>query len=219
LVRARAATITPMNKTYSELLRDPRWQKKRLEIMKRDDFQCQRCKATEKPLNVHHKKYLRNRKPWEYSDELLITFCEDCHKAQHPEKTITPKLPPIRPINLSATGFVITWTAFPDNDIPAWEIVEWTGTTMRYGHPEKNEIYVCLDRRGRTFWIDQSDGRLVPRPEEFEIEFDANGRVLEITRPTTDEMAMALLLCTVDGIKHGADFEDGKPNGPQRGQA
>jgi len=197
---------------YSKLLRDPRWQKKRLEIMARDDFQCQRCRATDKTLNVHHKKYLPNRAPWEYPSELLITFCEGCHKAHHPNKTAHP----LRPLNLRAPGFVITWTAFPDNEIRAWEIVEWTGTTMRYGHPEKNEIYVCLDRRGRTFWVDQSDGRFIERPSDFYVEFDENDRAMEITKPADDEMTMGILLGVLDGIKNGADFEDGKPNGPKQ---
>lgn len=29
--------------TYSQKLRDPRWQKKRLEILERDSFTCQHC--------------------------------------------------------------------------------------------------------------------------------------------------------------------------------
>ena len=28
---------------YSEKLKDPRWQKKRLEILERDNFRCQYC--------------------------------------------------------------------------------------------------------------------------------------------------------------------------------
>lgn len=200
--------------TYAKLLRDPRWQRKRLEVMERDDFQCQRCDATNKTLNVHHKKYLPGRSPWEYPNELLITYCEDCHKAHHPKKTAN-SLPPLRPLNLSAQGFVITWTAFPDNEIAAWDFVEWSGTTMRYGHPEKNEIYVCLDRRGRTFWIDQSDGRFFKRFTDFDVEYDATSdRWLEINRPMSNEKVLSLLQCSMDGIQNGADFEDGKPNGP-----
>jgi hypothetical protein len=201
-----------MKKSYSELLRDPRWQKTRLKIMERDKFQCQRCGSAEKTLNVHHKKYIKNRAPWDYTDDFLVTLCEDCHKVKHPEKTLPPK----RPLNLSAPGFVITWTAFPDNEISAWDIVEWSGTTVRHGHPEKNEIYVCLDRRGRTFWIDQSDGRFMKRPVEFDVVFDANERALEITKPASDEWTMMMLRATVDGIQNGAEFEDGKPDGPRR---
>lgn len=64
---------------YKDLLRDPRWQKKRLEIMERDGFACQLCGDEESTLNVHHGYYRRGAKPWEYPDETLHTLCEDCH--------------------------------------------------------------------------------------------------------------------------------------------
>lgn len=65
-------------KTYYEKLKDPRWQKKRLKIMERDDFCCQRCGESELTLNVHHLSYGKN--PWDVEDSELITLCEDCHK-------------------------------------------------------------------------------------------------------------------------------------------
>jgi hypothetical protein len=64
--------------TYSEKLRDPRWQRKRLSIMQRDGWQCRNCDAVEKTLTVHH--FLYSGDPWETEDNLLITLCEDCHK-------------------------------------------------------------------------------------------------------------------------------------------
>lgn len=64
---------------YSELLKHPKWQKKRLEILEKDKFKCQLCKDEETTLHVHHKKYKPNLKPWEYDSEDLITLCEDCH--------------------------------------------------------------------------------------------------------------------------------------------
>jgi hypothetical protein len=66
--------------TYWEQLRDPRWQKKRLEIMQRDEFICQSCGDAGKTLNVHHGYYAKGLAPWEYEDETLRTLCEDCHK-------------------------------------------------------------------------------------------------------------------------------------------
>lgn len=65
--------------TYSEKLKDPRWQKRRLEIMSRDDFTCRNCSDSTKTLNVDHKIYRKGLEPWEYSDEDLWTLCEDCH--------------------------------------------------------------------------------------------------------------------------------------------
>lgn len=69
-----------MPKTYSEKLKDPRWQKRRLEVMKRDGFTCHRCRDKEKTLNVHHLMYDKGKDPWDYDDCALITLCEDCHK-------------------------------------------------------------------------------------------------------------------------------------------
>ncbi len=65
---------------YSEKLKDPRWQKKRLGIMQRDGWRCLVCNSDTSPLTVHHYKYLRHREPWEYPDELLATVCDNCHQ-------------------------------------------------------------------------------------------------------------------------------------------
>jgi len=67
---------------YSDLLKDPRWQRKRLEILERDDFTCQKCYETTKTLHVHHKVYSKQKvDPWTYADNVLITLCEDCHQS------------------------------------------------------------------------------------------------------------------------------------------
>lgn len=65
--------------SYSELLKRPEWQKKRLEIMQRDGFRCRECGSTEKTLHVHHLIYEKGMKPWEYHDHCYITLCECCH--------------------------------------------------------------------------------------------------------------------------------------------
>jgi uncharacterized Zn finger protein len=78
-----AQKVVPEKKTYSEKLRDPRWQRKRLEIFTRDNWTCTQCGTKEKTLVVHHKEYLIACEPWDYPNELLITYCEDCHKINH----------------------------------------------------------------------------------------------------------------------------------------
>jgi hypothetical protein len=65
--------------SYSEKLKDPRWQKKRLEVLQRDGFACVACLATEKTLHVHHCCYTGKMDPWDYESPLLITLCEKCH--------------------------------------------------------------------------------------------------------------------------------------------
>lgn len=64
---------------YIELLKDPRWQKKRLEIMERDDWKCTMCEDEGRTLHVHHCYYERDKMPWEYPSRSLVTLCEDCH--------------------------------------------------------------------------------------------------------------------------------------------
>lgn len=64
---------------YLKLLRDPRWQRKRLEILERDGWACTFCEATDRTLHIHHRRYQWGKKPWEYADDDLTTLCEVCH--------------------------------------------------------------------------------------------------------------------------------------------
>ena len=67
-------------RTYSEKLKDPRWQKKRLDILHREDFVCEFCGEPGKTVHVHHLFYLSNREPWDYPDWVLRVLCEECHE-------------------------------------------------------------------------------------------------------------------------------------------
>jgi len=79
---------------YSEKLRDPRWQKKRLKVLERDYWTCQECGDKTTTLHVHHRKYIKGRNPWEYDDDVLITLCETCHEKirSKKEEIPTPRL-------------------------------------------------------------------------------------------------------------------------------
>lgn len=70
--------------TYSEKLKDQRWQKKRLALLDASGWKCQspHCNNPDpKPtLHVHHRVYLRNLMPWEYEDWAYVVLCEDCHE-------------------------------------------------------------------------------------------------------------------------------------------
>jgi hypothetical protein len=65
--------------SYSDLLKDPRWQKERLEILELDKWACRHCSNKELTLHVHHLYYEKGLKPWEYPDSALVTYCELCH--------------------------------------------------------------------------------------------------------------------------------------------
>lgn len=66
--------------TYAEQLKNPKWQRKRLEILERDTFTCQICLDTEEQLQIHHKSYENGLKAWEYGNDRLTTLCATCHE-------------------------------------------------------------------------------------------------------------------------------------------
>lgn len=71
---------------YLKKLRDPRWQKIRLEVFQRDEFSCQHCATTTETLHVHHLYYEKGKEPWEYELDALMTLCEECHEAESAER-------------------------------------------------------------------------------------------------------------------------------------
>ena len=72
--------MTKSKQVFLDKYKDPRWQKRRLEILEMDNFTCQMCESTEKTLHVHHQYYEYGKDPWDYPHKSLWTFCEDCHK-------------------------------------------------------------------------------------------------------------------------------------------
>lgn len=75
------------------------WRNKRSDVMKRDHFECQRCKSLGKvsideyeynknnrkkiKLVVHHKKELADNPDLALDDENLETLCVECHNEIH----------------------------------------------------------------------------------------------------------------------------------------
>jgi hypothetical protein len=68
---------------YSQKLLDPRWQKKRLEVMQAHNFSCEICGDKESTLHIHHKQYLKGYEPWDYHEQQLSCLCESCHEENH----------------------------------------------------------------------------------------------------------------------------------------
>jgi ribosomal protein S27AE len=69
--------------TYEEQLKDERWYEKRNEILRRDKNTCQSCGCSNRPMHVHHLKYLISAMAWEHPNWLLITYCDTCHNTEH----------------------------------------------------------------------------------------------------------------------------------------
>lgn len=68
-----------MPKTYSEKLLDPRWQKRRLELLEAAGWTCRECGTKTQTLHVHHGHYKRAADPWNYPDDVMHILCEECH--------------------------------------------------------------------------------------------------------------------------------------------
>lgn len=69
--------------SYFDQLKNPKWQKKRLEMLEAANWECTECGSKDGTLHVHHKQYIKGRMAWEYSNDELMVVCEDCHDHQH----------------------------------------------------------------------------------------------------------------------------------------
>jgi hypothetical protein len=91
--RAILAGLQP-EKTMNEKLswaaqyKHPNWQRKRLEALEAAGWECQNCGDKETTLNVHHKRYVKGRKVWEYEIDELAVLCEPCHETEHKERDL-----------------------------------------------------------------------------------------------------------------------------------
>lgn len=72
---------------YSKMLTDPRWQRKRLEVLEWCNWSCQCCYSKTKPLHVHHLRYRHGASPWEYEIWEMVSVCDDCHTELHRRKS------------------------------------------------------------------------------------------------------------------------------------
>jgi len=107
--------------SYADLLKDPRWQRRRLEVFQRDNFTCQSCGSTEKSLQVHHQFYLKGYMPWDYEPAMLVTLCEECHElAGALIDRLRVALAHLRPRHIDrAIGYI---DALVGEDEPDWAI-------------------------------------------------------------------------------------------------
>lgn len=80
-----------INMNYAEKLKDPRWQKKRLEVLERERWTCQVCGDKESTLNVHHNYYIIGKNPWEYRDGAFVVLCDLCHEKEKTERLLIEK--------------------------------------------------------------------------------------------------------------------------------
>lgn len=77
--------------TYTKQLASPKWQKRRLEILQRDEWKCQKCGDGKIELHIHHKQYIKGKKVHEYEDWDLVTLCAHCHHEIELIKKVFPE--------------------------------------------------------------------------------------------------------------------------------
>src|SRR5690554_3069284 len=70
------------------------WKGKREKILKRDNWECQKCKNNGKysrATTVHHIKHLTDRPDLALTGSNLVSLCSACHNEEHPEKLKRPQ--------------------------------------------------------------------------------------------------------------------------------
>ena len=74
-----------------------KWRKKRIVILKRDNFLCRRCARYGKEVDattVHHIMPLEFFPELALVNDNLMSLCEKCHNKMHPEKGKKKNSPP-----------------------------------------------------------------------------------------------------------------------------
>jgi hypothetical protein len=70
--------------TYAEKLKSPQWATFREEVFDHYGRQCETCgEDTSGPTQVHHRRYIWGREPWEYDMEDCRVLCATCHHEIH----------------------------------------------------------------------------------------------------------------------------------------
>jgi hypothetical protein len=112
-------------KPYKERLRDPRWQRRRLELLEKAEWACEECGATERTLEVHHTWYRKNALPWEHSDSELRVLCDQCHGVAEANRSIIgPAICGLRQDVQMALVECVLPAASNDPDY-FWTVVTW----------------------------------------------------------------------------------------------
>lgn len=71
------------------------WKRKRKQVLKRDNYECQRCKDAgefSQAECVHHMYHLEERPDLALTDSNLASLCNACHNYFHPEKLKSPEI-------------------------------------------------------------------------------------------------------------------------------
>lgn len=136
-----------MATSYWQKLKDPRWQKRRLEALSARDFACEVCYDGESTLHVHHKQYFKGRDPWEYEINQLSVLCESCHEAQHAcddkLSVVTSFLPLDGPCSRQSVAALVagySGEAIPDENANACEFLSGVLAANLFSHLRAHQL-------------------------------------------------------------------------------
>jgi len=71
---------------WKDQYKHPLWQKKRLEALEYYGFECSDCGDSDSQLHVHHVRYKKGAKMWDYNVTELSVLCDKCHSEAHRSK-------------------------------------------------------------------------------------------------------------------------------------
>lgn len=128
-------------------LKDPRWQKLRLEAMQKADFCCERCGDGEETLNVHHKEYFKGREPWEYHIEQLGVICESCHEYLHSMEDFLKKVCSYAPLDGPLSRDELAWFIGGALKLPYKLMLEWNDA-------EDSDYFKYRYKKGTGFYAE-----------------------------------------------------------------
>lgn len=76
-----------MEKELLKKYKEKEWFKFKEKIFELDNYTCVKCNRSRKKdgiiLQVHHKEYIKDKKPWEYDINFCETLCKCCHAEEH----------------------------------------------------------------------------------------------------------------------------------------
>ncbi|WP_157917558.1 hypothetical protein [Pseudodesulfovibrio profundus] len=68
--------------SYPGYLKSQYWRENRYQFLKAASFRCQKCRAKDVELHVHHKTYEHRGCEWMFPKDVIV-FCKECHKKEH----------------------------------------------------------------------------------------------------------------------------------------
>lgn len=73
---------------YQQELKRPEWKAFREQVLEERGRECEKC-GSKNHLEIHHTKYYRAHRPWEYDINDVMVLCSECHQLLHRRLGIT----------------------------------------------------------------------------------------------------------------------------------